>query len=540
MTKQYLTFEELRKTKLDWIEKVQNRRFRAMMRHCYFNHEFIHNMMKKLNVDYLDFHTPDDWQRLGMPLIRKKDYIDNPAAFLVNPKQEWNSKEEQIGHLRTWYKEMGCYSKESRFLLKKGLKYIVTGKKETSKTYNEIKSHAATRYYPYTPLFSGGRTTGNPSASFLSRPDMKILQNNSANIGKLVWFPYMARDIKLVAMNLFPALPHLGFWGVHLGFDAIAMVNLPMSPGLLPTEKLVYIAEKFGANGLAGIPSFIRNRFIPLAKEKKAEFAGVGGILMAGERIYERTRKDVQEGLEELGMKEARVLGGYASSETKHTFFGECCHDDHFNSGYHNAGPLSLTFRTAKITDTDENGNIVDYEFTSPPEGGLMTLFHLDGTGTIFEGYLQGDLIGSVIEERCSFCGMHVRTLMDISRSHETDFQLMVMGLQETKVKGATVNLTNLRETLLTVPGIREVQVVIDKQNHDINERDIIIIRASKEEDTLDKQLHEAVLSVTKREAEVTPKVEFWDHEDLLQEVEALKFAWIQDLRARYQNKEDF
>ena len=40
---------------------------------------------------------------------------------------------------------------------------------------------------------------------------------------------------------------------------------------------------------------------------------------------------------------------------------------------------------------------------------------------------------------------------------------------------------------------------------------------------------------MTKVEAEVTPQVEIIEHKDLLNEVEALKFAWIQDLRASYE-----
>ncbi|MFX0093130.1 MAG: phenylacetate--CoA ligase family protein [Candidatus Hodarchaeota archaeon] len=528
MNTRYLSFEELKKIKREWLENEQNRRFRAMMRHCYYNHEFIRNLLKERNLDYMDFSEIDDWQRKKLPLIRKIDYINKPQAFLINPKQEWNTSEDQIKHLKAFYDGMGCYKDESRFLFRNGLKYILS-RKQNIAVYNRIKDHAARFYYPYTPLFSGGRTTGAPSACFLTRGDMKVLQNNSANIGKLVWHPYAKKDIRLIAMNLFPALPHLGFWGVHLGFDEIATVNLPTSPGLLPTEKLVTIAETFGANGLAGIPSFIRNRFLEVARDKKVKFASTGAVLLAGERIYKQTREDIKNRFAELGMGECNVVGGYASSETKHTFFGECQSD----SGYHNLGPLSLTFRTVKINDpTGED--MTDYEFTSPEEGGLITIFHLDGTGTIFECYLQGDYIEKVIDEPCSNCGVQTRSLYDISRSHESDFQLQVMGMLETKVKGATVNLTHLREVLLEIPGLREVQIVIDKENQDLNARDILIVRASKEKDALDKALHDKVRDVTKIEAEVTPNVEIIEHEDLLSEVEALKFAWIQDLRARY------
>ncbi|MFX1254912.1 MAG: phenylacetate--CoA ligase family protein [Promethearchaeota archaeon] len=529
MAKRFLTFRELKGINRNWLEKEQNRRFQAMMRHCYYNHAFIRGLLKERNLDFMDFQEIDDWQRKGLPLIRKVDYLNDPRAFLINPQQDWNTPEDQIKHLKAFYDAMGCYPEQSKFLFRNGLKYILT-RKRSKPIYEKIKAHAARFYFPYTPLFSGGRTTGNPSACFLTRSDMEVLQNNSANIGRLVWEPFEKRDIKLVAMNLFPALPHLGFWGVHLGFDAMATVNLPTSPGLLPTEKLVTIAETFKANGLAGIPSFIRNRFLDVAREKKIKFADKGAVLLAGERIYKQTREDIETGFMELGMEECNVIGGYASSETKHTFFGEC----QYQSGYHNLGPLSLTFRTVKLNDPTGQ-DMTDYEFTSPEEGGLMTIFHLDGTGTIFEGYLQGDYIEKVIDDPCPNCGVRTRGLYDISRSHESDFQLQVMGILETKVKGATVNLTHLREMLLGIPGLREVQLVIDKENQDLQARDILIVRASKEKDVVDTALHDRIRELTKVEAEVTPHIEIIEHEDLLNEVEALKFAWIQDLRTRYE-----
>ncbi|MHA1167874.1 MAG: hypothetical protein ACTSRU_08645, partial [Candidatus Hodarchaeales archaeon] len=357
--KRFYTFDELKKMKSDKITKEQDRRFSAMMRHCYFNHRFIHDLLKKNSLDHTDFRTIDDWQKHKLPLIRKKDYVDNPQAFLLNPKLEWNTPEDQIKNLRTFYKQMGCFKAESRFLLKEGMKYILTGKKST-KIYNRIKEHASYFYYPYTPIFSGGRTSQNPTASLLTKSDMKILQNNSANIGRLVWDPYYKRGIKMMAQNLFPYAPHLGFWGVHLGFEAIATVNLPTAAGgTMTTDKLVTLAQTFGSNAFAGIPSYVRNRFIEVAKEMKYKAPREGAILTAGERLYKRTREDIKTAFEsDFGAREWHVVGGYASSETKTTFFGEC----HEYSGYHNCGPLSLTFRIAKLNSDD----MTDYEFVGP------------------------------------------------------------------------------------------------------------------------------------------------------------------------------
>ncbi|MFQ6124687.1 MAG: hypothetical protein ACE5R6_08800 [Candidatus Heimdallarchaeota archaeon] len=42
----------------------------------------------------------------------------------------------------------------------------INWERETNLLYNEINDHAARFYYPYTPLFSSGRTTGTPSACF--------------------------------------------------------------------------------------------------------------------------------------------------------------------------------------------------------------------------------------------------------------------------------------------------------------------------------------------------------------------------------------
>jgi phenylacetate-coenzyme A ligase PaaK-like adenylate-forming protein len=91
--KLYLTYQELKDYKLPQIEKKPKKRFRAMMRHCYHNHEAIRKLLQKNNVDWMDLSSPDDWERRKLALIRKIDFISNLAKFLVNPKQNWNSKE---------------------------------------------------------------------------------------------------------------------------------------------------------------------------------------------------------------------------------------------------------------------------------------------------------------------------------------------------------------------------------------------------------------------------------------------------------------
>ncbi|MFQ6124688.1 MAG: hypothetical protein ACE5R6_08805 [Candidatus Heimdallarchaeota archaeon] len=91
MGNNYLTFDELRRANRDWLGKEQNRRFHAMMRHSYYNHEFIRTLCKERNLDWMDFEERDDWEKKIMPLLRKVDYIKNPQVFVLNPQQDWNT-----------------------------------------------------------------------------------------------------------------------------------------------------------------------------------------------------------------------------------------------------------------------------------------------------------------------------------------------------------------------------------------------------------------------------------------------------------------
>jgi hypothetical protein len=73
--------------------------------------------------------------------------------------------------------------------------------------------------------------------------------------------------------------------------------------------------------------------------------------------------------LMEKGAKEVRVVGGYASSESKISFAVQC--DRH--GPYHNVSPLMLAFEFIKFNDDGT------YDFVGDDESGHMCLFHLMG-----------------------------------------------------------------------------------------------------------------------------------------------------------------
>lgn len=525
--KRFLTFDDLKSMKYDEIESLQNRKFRAFIRYqVYPNHPFYRRLFKKHNVDPFDLQTPTDWAKYGLPLVKKSGYKENLREFVLNPQQvEGKDREpaEVIRNLLDYYKEAG-YKQERSYVFNRGLKVkLRIGK---TKATQELLEHIKHQYSPRFFWFSSGRASGLPSPVFLTHYDNELMLNNMAKSGKMAIDPFVKEGFELRAMNLFPSAPHLGFFGVDGGLLQMAdFIVRSTAGGAISTDKLIQLAELFKVTGFAAMPGYLRNIFCREMLVQKPKLEKRGIILLAGERIYDVVVDDIKDYFAEAGMTETRVIGGWAASETK---IGVACQCQE-KGGYHNLSPLAFAIRFVKFTD--DAGN---YEFTSPEEGGYITIFHVDGRSSMFEGYLMGDHVDKVITGKCPHCGLEMPCFFNISRESEIDAQMQVMGIAEEKIKGATVNLTALRESLLAMKETDEVQIVVSKAKpDDPYSMDVLSLNVVLKAGSDKTKTQRVIQKLTKTETEITPVIHFMDLESLLEQAGGLKFQEIVDSRVK-------
>jgi phenylacetate-coenzyme A ligase PaaK-like adenylate-forming protein len=529
MVKSTFTFQELKRTNHREIKELQDRKFRAFIRYQVWpNHPYYRRLFKENNIDPFNLTCVEDWAKYNIPLVKKIDYKDNLQQFALNPTEVDGQKRdpaEIIGTLLTYSKEAG-HDSLAKFIRNNGAKVkLGVGKKGAMA---RLQDKMTFQYAPLQFWLSSGRASGLPSPVFLTRYDWDLLTKNCVKVGQLAVDPWAEKGWEMSSMNLFPYAPHLGWHAVNLGLRQMSKFYLATSAGgAIPSDKLVDLALAFKANGFTGMPSYLRNRFFRAMKEHKEYKAPEKVILLlAGEKIYEPVVDDMVGVLEERGAKEVRVVGGYASSESKISFAVQC--DRH--GPYHNVSPLMLAFELVKL---NEDGT---YEFVGEDESGHMCLFHLDGTGTVFEGFLLGDVASHQERGKCPVCGMDGPFFWDIGRTNDTEAQIDIMGLAEKKIKGATVNLTALRSTLLAVAEVEEVQIEVAKEDmSDPYSMDTLNLYVAPKGpvDGDYSSLVAQLKKMTKTNTEVTPNVTILGFEELVDKAGGMKFMEIVDSRPK-------
>jgi hypothetical protein len=169
-------------------------------------------------------------------------------------------------------------------------------------------------------------------------------------------------------------------------------------------------------------------------------------------------------------------------------------------------------------------------------EPGHTLLFHLDSTGTVFEGFLLGDVASRHEAGKCPVCGLDGLFFWDIGRTNDAQTQLEIMGLAEKKIKGATVNLTALRTDILNLGEVEEVQIEVAKEDmSDPYSMDVLnLYVAPKGPKTANySSLITQIQKITKTSTEVTPKVVIIGFEELVEKAGGMKFMEITDSRPK-------
>ncbi len=528
MVKTTFTFEELKRTNHKEIKEMQERKFRAFIRYQVWpNHPYYRRLFKENNIDPFNITCFEDWAKYNIPLVRKTDYKDNLTQFVLNPSQVDGADRnpaEIIKNMMSYSKESGN-AEQYKFLRNNGarVKLHLGG----SAAMERLKNRLTHNYAPLQFWLSSGRASGLPSPVFLTRYDNELLETNSAKCGQLAIDKFAKDGWEASSMNLFPYAPHLGWHAVNAGLKQISKFYIATSAGgAIPSEKLVELASVFKANAITGMPSYLRNRFFKAMVEAKYEAPEKVVVLLAGEKIYPRVAEDIIQILTEKGAKEVHLVGGYASSESKVSFAVQC----DYHGPYHNLSPLIMSWEFVRL---NPDGT---YEFVDEDESGHTLLFHLDSTGTVFEGFLLGDVASKHEAGKCPICGLDGQFFWDIGRTNDAQTQLEIMGLAEKKIKGATVNLTALRTDILNLGEVEEVQIEVAKEDmSDPYSMDVLNLyvapRGPKTSDY--SSLIAQVQKITKTSTEVTPQVVIIGFEELVEKAGGMKFMEIIDSRPK-------
>ena len=268
----------------------------------------------------------------------------------------------------------------------------------------------------------------------------------------------------------------------------------------------VRMVERHRATVLWGVTSFVR-RVIMRADELGADFSNVRMCGVTGEASSPEMREDMRRRLRAIGVVKPIIFDRYGSTESGG--LAQCQED----GDWHNPAP-DVLFQ--EVVDPDTGRRLPD------GERGALAITHINRRGTTLIRYLVGD-IASLSHEACPHCG----------RSGDRLIPPIVRTKDLLKVKGMLINPSVLLESLGTVPGVDEFQVVLARQDeNDPFSMDEMIVRiASPRTDR--EALVSAVTNAAQRASRVRPRVEFATATDIYDPAKQAKASRLVDQRWR-------
>ncbi|MBI4148440.1 hypothetical protein HY490_04070 [Candidatus Woesearchaeota archaeon] len=430
--REYLTKKELTRLGPESIQKLQNQRLAATVRHLAPHTPFYANFFKEHNIDPWTIKGAEDWKRLNIPLIRKVDYMKHPKEFIVSPQAS-----DAFSVYRKYHAQYDAFMNIS--LAFKAL----FGRQELKKQVEQF-------FFPKMPAFSGGTEYGQPVPVFLTGAEKQQLHNMIDMIADYLQH-LLPPERPRVGMNLFPYGPHLAWHAAHAALDSAVDLNLSTAAGgAIPTERLVALADAFKPTVFTGMAEYFRHRFLPLCQQKKAKLPPFALFVHGATMLLDTERALLQVEAAKAGIQELTVLNLFGASEIKTALLPECSP----GTGFHHLNPLAAIIKTTHIESPTA------YEFT--PDAGNLVIWNISGAGTLLLGYVLGDHTTEVKTGPCAGCGLNVQRFFGITRAKDVQTQLSLTGIVEEKIKGARVNLIEIRSRVLTA-GAQECQITVSK-----------------------------------------------------------------------------
>ena len=329
----------------------------------------------------------------------------------------------------------------------------------------KVKQRAIREWLPIHTHASSG-STGDPTPAVYTHRDLTYVLPELAS-GHMVQPDVLDPEVpgpgyEHRRMNIFPGAPHLAFFQSVFIKTTVGLNLFDTFGGkVIPTDRQIEIFANGGFNTIGAIPSYLvywLRRAVELKEAGKIKAFGPGfmGAILGGEPVSAALRKHLHELARKMeAHPRFRVLETFGSTEMKWAGF-EC--DE--GSGLH----LNPRFYFWEILDPGTREPVAD------GEPGVLVFSHVDWRGTVFTRYWTGDLIqGGHAYDRCEKCGYtFFRVRGPIARA-DKDFA---------KVKGVQVALQTLVGTVRDTPGVRNCQVILEKEDpKDPLSRDSVAIR---------------------------------------------------------------
>lgn len=314
-----------------------------------------------------------------------------------------------------------------------------------------------------------------------------------------------AGTTEMRVVNMFPYAPHLAFWQVVMACLEFGMLNISSGGGkVMGTEGNIRLIEKFMADGIIGMPSFVYH-VLRTAREQGKKFPRLRMIILGGEKTPVGMRGKMISILEEMGARDIHIMGTYGFTEAK-LAWGECPAPHPKSSGYHLYPDLGIV----EVVDPDTG------EVKAEGEPGELVYTPIDARGTVVLRYRTGDIVdGGVVWEPCPYCKRTLPRLVGtISRRSN------VADLRLDKLKGTLVDFNSLQHLLDDVVEVEEWQVELRKAHDDPLELDEVILhiapRNGAESETLKRELASKIYD----EIELRPnRIEVHSLDDMLKRV---------------------
>jgi phenylacetate-CoA ligase len=272
-----------------------------------------------------------------------------------------------------------------------------------------------------------------------------------------------------------------------------------------PLDEAVAAIARHRATVLWGVAGFVR-RVLIRARDLGADLSSVRMVMTTGEAASPAMRADFRQRMADLGCADTVVVNRYGSTEQGGTMI-ECCD----GSGFHSVLPDQLFH---EIVDSATGRRLAD------GEAGHLAFTHLNRRGTVFLRYLVGD-VASLDHSPCPHCG---RTSVRMSSSPVRTGDII-------KIRGALVNLGNLKEAFDSDQDIDEYQIVVRPENAaDAFSMDEFVIRIAPGKGT-PHLLGERVAAEVTRLTNLRPRIEIVDRDEIYDPTTANKPRRIVDAR---------